>query len=48
MQGFSIWEMIKTIANLVLSTPIFLVSFVVGVILLIAMIVSMKKSKKFV
>ena len=47
MQGFSIWEMIKTIANLVLSTPIFLVSFVVGIILLIAMIVSMKKSKKF-
>ena len=46
MKGISLWEMIKTIANLVLSSPIFLISLIVGIILLIAMMISIKKTKK--
>lgn len=46
MKAFSLWEMFETIANLVLSSPIFLISFIVGVVLLIAMMISIKKTKR--
>lgn len=46
MQGFSLWEMMETIANLVLSSPIFLITLIIGVVLLIAMIISLKSTKK--
>ena len=46
MKGFSLWEMLETIANLVLSSPIFLISLIVGIILLIAMMISIKKTKR--
>ena len=38
--------MIKIIANLVLSTPVFLLTFIVGTIILILLIISMRKYKK--
>lgn len=46
MTGFSFWEMVETIANLVLSTPIFLITLILGIVLLTAMIVSIKYNKK--
>ena len=46
MEQFSLWEMFEVIGNLVLSSPLFIVTFVVGVILLIALIISIKKNRK--
>ena len=46
MEIYSIWQMLEVIANLILSSPIFIISLIGGVILLIAMIVSIKSNKK--
>ncbi|MBR2833540.1 MAG: hypothetical protein IKE75_03820 [Bacilli bacterium] len=46
MKAFSLWEMIKIIVNLILSSPVFLITFITGTILLITMIMSIKKNHK--
>lgn len=45
METISIWTMLETVANLVLSSPFFLATLIIGLILLFAMIFSIIKNK---
>lgn len=46
METMSIWKMLETVANLVLSSPFFIATLIIGVILLILMIFSIIKNHK--
>ncbi len=45
METISIWTMLETVANLVLSSPFFLATLIIGLILLFTMIFSIIKNK---
>lgn len=47
MESYSLGEMLNTVMDIVLSSSFFLVTLVVGIVLLIAMILSIKSKKKF-
>jgi len=46
MEFISIWKMLETVANLILSSPFFIITLVVGILLLALMIYSIIKNKK--
>jgi len=46
MEFISIWKMLETVANLILSSPFFIITLVVGILLLALMIYSIVKNKK--
>ncbi len=46
MENISIWKMLETVANLVLSSPFFIITLIVGLILLFFMIFSIVKNQR--
>lgn len=47
MESYSLGEMLNTVMDIVLSSSFFLLTLIVGLVLLVAMILSIKSKKKF-
>ena len=46
MEELSLWKMLEIIGNLILSSPFFLMTLIIGLIMVILMIISIRKYKK--